>query len=793
MIEAGKHRISIVTAVLLLLLCAGPAAAQQRYSSIRIPLSDAVDVEAIARLGFPLEEARVKPGHSIEIWTGEEERRLLEREGIAYTVLIADWNAHYAERIRANHVTSTQSMPYSRAEHFHLGGMGGHLTLEELYAELDLMRTTAPSLLSRNDTIGVTHEGRPIIAVRLTASTDSAAPEVLYTALHHAREPEGMMALVYFMWHLIEQYPENEEIRKLLDRAALCFIPVVNPDGYEYNRAIKPQGGGMWRKNRKPCGPAFGVDLNRNYGFSWAYDNSGSSPDSSTETYRGKSAFSEAETSAIRDYCNRRRFSKAVNYHTYGNLLIFPWGYRDRLTADSLVFRMISERLTAHNRYTWGTSRQTLNYLMNGNSDDWMYGDTVSHRPIFAFTQEIGNYKDNFWTPPSRILQLADLQLEANLLLAHMAVPSVRIASAVLSDDAAAVNLSLDFEGSTAAGRIDSIRLSVNGPLLVADPLITGIPYPPPLPLTVHLLRIGSAAWYGARARVDVTISTDESTIRDSVLFRIGSPRVLFADGAEQGEEAWITQGEWGRQACEKARGGFCFTESPAGNYRNYDSSSLLLRQPLDLRSCTAAELSFETRWRIESANDYGSVEASADGKLWTPLSGVHTSTAYGANRQLPADSPGYDGIRSDWVAESMDLTPWCGLDSVHLRFNFQSDNSVVLDGWLVDSIKVFAWRASASDIEQIPSILSLSQNSPNPFVSSTRLMVALSHPSRVRIVLHDALGRFVCALVNEEMNAGEHTLILDRPLPPGIYLCTAEATGFASRYTATRKLVKLR
>ena len=40
----------------------------------------------------------------------------------------------------------------------------------------------------------------------------------------------------------------------------------------------------------------YGVDLNRNYGYKWGYDNSGSSNYTGDETYRGPYAFSEPET-----------------------------------------------------------------------------------------------------------------------------------------------------------------------------------------------------------------------------------------------------------------------------------------------------------------------------------------------------------------------------------------------------------------------------------------------------------------------------------------------------------------
>ena len=87
----------------------------------------------------------------------------------------------------------------------------------------------------------------------------------------------------------------------------------------------------MWRKNmRDNSDGSLGVDLNRNYGHQWGVDDDGSSGLGNAETYRGKAVFSEPETQAIRDLCKVKRFSLAMNYHSYGNLLIHPWGMRTK-------------------------------------------------------------------------------------------------------------------------------------------------------------------------------------------------------------------------------------------------------------------------------------------------------------------------------------------------------------------------------------------------------------------------------------------------------------------------------
>src|SRR5690606_27290450 len=147
---------------------------------------------------------------------------------------------------------------------------------------------------------------------------DEGEPEALYTGVHHAREPGSMMAVLYFMYYLAEQYETNPEVRDLVDERRLFFVPVVNPDGYVVNETTDPDGGGMWRKNLRDNGDgSFGVDVNRNYGYEWGYDDVGSSPLPGSETYRGPAPFSEPEIVALRDFLEGgRRVSMAFNYHT---------------------------------------------------------------------------------------------------------------------------------------------------------------------------------------------------------------------------------------------------------------------------------------------------------------------------------------------------------------------------------------------------------------------------------------------------------------------------------------------
>jgi hypothetical protein len=133
-----------------------------------------------------------------------------------------------------------------------------------------------------------------------------------------------------------------------------------------------------------------GIDLNRNWGYMWGYDNIGSSPDPYSETYRGSAAFSEPETAAMRDLINELMPLGGFNYHTYGGYLLYPWGYNNQPTPDQATFQSWGAQMANPIGYQYGRSGQIL-YNVNGEACDWEYGQ---HGMLF-FTPEVDD--NGFW------------------------------------------------------------------------------------------------------------------------------------------------------------------------------------------------------------------------------------------------------------------------------------------------------------------------------------------------------------------------------------------------------------
>ena len=76
---------------------------------------------------------------------------------------------------------------------------------------------------------------------------------------------------------------------------------------------------------------ADGVDPNRNFDGHWGYDIEGSSTESTSNTFRGPSAASEPEVSALQNLLLDKDFEIMLNYHSAAELILYPKGGRRKL------------------------------------------------------------------------------------------------------------------------------------------------------------------------------------------------------------------------------------------------------------------------------------------------------------------------------------------------------------------------------------------------------------------------------------------------------------------------------
>lgn len=391
-----------------------------KVSEVRISISNPSDIMELRKQGLGFENMKLND-KSFDVMLDSYQISILKKTGYPYKILIDDVTKDYLERTKESR-EMLKTKKATMTSEFVLGSMGGFYTFSEVVAQLDSMRRKFPNLITARDSIGKTNEGRAIWAVKISDNPDvkENEPEVLYIALNHASQPLGMMTVMYFMHHLLENYGTDPEVTYLVNNRELYFVPVINPDGYVYNEQMSPNGGGLWGKNRRDNGGGlFGVNLINNYSYKWGIDDIGSSPKPQDRRYRGTAPFSEPETQAVRDFCLAHKFLISNSYFGYGEIVYPPWSYIHEETPDSSKFNRLIKLATVINGYTNAFSLPVAEFeSVNGTSQDWMYGETNGKNRIFALDILVGNYIDGLWPAPGRIIPLLEENLYLNKVLA---------------------------------------------------------------------------------------------------------------------------------------------------------------------------------------------------------------------------------------------------------------------------------------------------------------------------------------------------------------------------------------
>ncbi len=707
---------------------------------LEVPLHTPEDALRLVEAGMDVPYINLEKGVAHVIL---EDRALdkLVQSGFTYTVLDYDLQATWRK-------------------HFKIG-FGPYYTYAEVQTRLQqLVSQYGPQGLIKDTVIGYSVEGRPIVAFRISdnVNVDEGEPVVLLTGVHHAREPIGAYITIEFGAWLLEHYATDPTARFLVDHRVLWGVPVVNPDGFVYNESSD----GYWRKNKRDndnngvfeeC--CDGVDLNRNYGYLWGYDDVGSSPDPTSNIYRGTGPFSEPETQAIRDLVNAVHPVIALNYHSYSNLLIFPLGHAYGAYApDDSLFRAMSREMTRVNGYTYGTGWELL-YTVNGDSDDWMYADTTGHPRVLAFTPEVG---EAFWQPDTAVIvEQFNENLPMNLFVMKASGPYLEVqdvqATPTVYQPGDTVTLQILIRnlyvggGVSATGTFD-LAASDSASVACSEILtptfsVSPGPFPDSVWVQIPLIvrdTVGSAIY-----RFSGTFSYGNVSQPFEITTELGVTSV-FQDDFESGF-AWNTGGtggNWGT-ASPGATGALSLQDSPGGNYgNNWDT---YVWTTVDLTGYSSANLTFTHRYDIESGYDYAYVEASSDGTNWTQLAS-------------------YTGSQTAWQTETLDLSPFAG-GVVYLRFRLVTDYSVTYDGWYVDDVQVVAAvhntpQCAPTGVAEGPGL-----RKENLRVVGRTLRLELPTPEPARLVLFNALGQKVRAF--RLAGTRSHTLRLN--LAPGVYL----------------------
>jgi carboxypeptidase T len=342
--------------------------------------------------------------------TTREQRTAIQRAGLSIEVVGSNWVLvrGYAKDATRARALGFGVASYNEAEDFPPGYEGYH-NYAEMNADIAAEVAAHPTLI-KSFSIGQSYEGREVPAVLITQGADSyvkGKPEVLFDGLHHAREHLTTEMTLDIMHLFVDNYGTKQQITNLVNKRAIWVIFDVNPDGGEYD--ISGNQFHYWRKNRQPNKGSqyIGTDLNRNYSYKWGCCG-GSSGDPSSEVYRGKAPLSSPEIRALTKFVDgrviggRQRITASISFHTYGELVMWPYGYTytdvpaDMKQADHDAFVKIGQQIAADtclNGDCYTPQQASDLYIVDGDSVDWQYGV----HGIFALVIEM--YGNDFYVP----------------------------------------------------------------------------------------------------------------------------------------------------------------------------------------------------------------------------------------------------------------------------------------------------------------------------------------------------------------------------------------------------------
>lgn len=679
----------------------------QNYSRVKV-FGTNEELIKLGNLGVTMDHGIRKEGLFFISDFSKEEISIMQTYGYQYEILIADVESYYVDILNNSSKESENSLKNTNCTgtggggtstfspatptNFNLGTMGGYLKYAEMLAELDAMATQYPNLITVKAPIStfLTAGNRPIYHVRISDNpntNESGEPKVLYTAIHHAREPMSLMETIFYMWYLLENYGTNDEVTYLVNNTQMYFVPCINPDGYVYNETTNPNGGGMWRKNRRNNGNGtFGVDLNRNYSYGWGTTGTSFTP--SNDTYCGTSAFSEPETQAMRWLVQNNDFEMAFNAHTYAEDILFPIG---TTTAEFAPHHNYFQDYTNHmvelNGYT--AMKSSALYPASGDSDDYMYKVDVGvgqKDTIFVHTPEVGTA---FWQPSSEIITTCQEMVFPNLVLAHLTRN---------------YNIVKDTDPSSVAAISGNFNHSIKrlgrqgGPVIVSiEPLL-------------NIVSVGNSITYNLNCQ-QTSVGAISYSLNPSIQFGDQIKYILKTDNG-----LWIkkdtivkTYGAITLQALEDATtntnwtGNWSTTTSTfvsptksffdgsANNYSNNTNKTYTYVPTIDLTQATNAMVSFYAKWGIETDFDFVQFQVSTDGgTTWIGQCGNYTVPGTSANGSVqPNGQPVYEGTQSSWVLEEINLSDYLG-QQIKVRFQLRSDAGTTADGYYFDDFKVF-------------------------------------------------------------------------------------------------------
>jgi len=477
----------------------------------------------------------------------------------------------------------------------------------------------------------------------------------------------------------------------------------MNPDGVKWNEIIAPNGGGLQRKNLRPfvndtgsttctnpnnqagCNALRGVDLNRNSFYYWGFDNVGSSPLQSRDTYRGPFPASEPESQILADFVESRDFKYAINHHSGINSIVTSSYNGNPNAAPSNredEYQKLMHDATRFNRYIHGSAPNTLTNA-NGDTNDFMLGGpdvtysvmtdrdgefdefgnpnnpassetytaTGSGKNIIAFSPENG---DDFWPTATNIIRVAQRAVRMNLMTSLYAGKYARLhdfTTTNVTSTTAQLDFQVEYLGQTASDltlKIEPISSNIIG---VTQPNATGLNGMDILEQRATSATLTLDAGIAANDPIEyqVTLSNDTYTIYQVNHTKYFNPTVSVNGDGFSNWTASGTSNTWTGTTDGYNGSTNAITSTPSAPYGNNILSFVTLDTPVDLSTANSAVIHFNAKWDIERNFDLVQLEASTNGGAsFTALCGKYTKVPSGEQGNFHLNKSNTDQVHQE-------------------------------------------------------------------------------------------------------------------------------------------------
>jgi hypothetical protein len=225
---------------------------------------------------------------------------------------------------------------------------GQYLNYNDYVDSMVALATNHPDICHL-DTLGYSHTNRLLLIMKVSDSVevDEDEPEVHFEGNIHGDEKIAWAVSFCMLSYLIENYPTDTVVQRLVDTREIWIAPLVNPDGYVSSTRYNGRG----------------VDLNRNWGWMWG-----------DEYACGSDFLSENESWKFMEHFWRHPFVSYISYHSGTLFISEPWSYTSYTQPpEQNLLRHLSIGYHNFTGYPYGQGSIGM-YPINGCTKDYDYG-----------------------------------------------------------------------------------------------------------------------------------------------------------------------------------------------------------------------------------------------------------------------------------------------------------------------------------------------------------------------------------------------------------------------------------